>query len=293
MASKVDEDSEEGRESVTELLQRKEEKDQESVTEEEAIDKDRKERCKLPENAQIVQEVLDNFSGEESESETFQDAVEDLSEKMDSCKTSSDGCEKDEEGKQENDGVEEEERLTPEEKEERKIQALEYKDRGNDYFKRSEYPEAKEFYTNAIKICPNDCTKEKSIFYANRAACLVKMDQHKEAIDDCTKALDLNPDYLKVRLRRAQCFEHEDRLEEALEDYQKVFDADRSSHVAREALMRLPEQIRVKHEKMKEEMIGKLKDLGNVFLRPFGLSTDNFKLQQDPNSGGYSVNFQK
>ena len=30
-------------------------------------------------------------------------------------------------------------------------------------------------------------------------------------------ALDLNSDYLKVRLRRAQCFEHEDRLEEALE----------------------------------------------------------------------------
>ena len=30
-------------------------------------------------------------------------------------------------------------------------------------------------------------------------------------------ALDLNPQYLKVRLRRAQCYEHEDRLEEALE----------------------------------------------------------------------------
>ena len=38
-----------------------------------------------------------------------------------------------------------------------------------------EYPEAKEFYTNAIKICPDDFTKEKSIFHANRAACLVKM----------------------------------------------------------------------------------------------------------------------
>lgn len=183
--------------------------------------------------------------------------------------------------------------MSAEEKEERKTQALEYKDRGNDYFKRSEYPEAKELYTNAIKICPDEFTKEKSIFHANRAACLVKMGQYKEAIDDCTKALDLNPDYLKVRLRRAQCFEHEDRLEEALEDYQKVFDADRSSHVAREALMRLPEEIKVKHEKMKEEMMGKLKDLGNVFLRPFGLSTDNFKLQQDPNSGGYSINFQK
>ena len=32
-----------------------------------------------------------------------------------------------------------------------------------------------------------------------------------------SSALDLNPDYMKVRLRRAQCYEHEDRLEEALE----------------------------------------------------------------------------
>ena len=36
-------------------------------------------------------------------------------------------------------------------------------------------------------------------------------------------ALDFNSDYMKVRLRRAQCYEHEDRLEEALEGTGNIF----------------------------------------------------------------------
>jgi hypothetical protein len=45
-------------------------------------------------------------------------------------------------------------------------------------------------------------------------------------------------------------------------------------------------------EKDKDEMVGKLKDLGNTVLGKFGLSLDNFQVQQNE-GGGYNINFSK
>jgi hypothetical protein len=76
-----------------------------------------------------------------------------------------------------------------------------------------------------------------------------------------------------------------------LEDYKKALEHDPDNSDARAALVRLPPLIEARNEKMKAEMMDKLKDLGNMILRPFGLSTNNFELKQDPSTGSYSVNF--
>uniref|UniRef100_A0A674CEY3 Tetratricopeptide repeat domain 1 n=1 Tax=Salmo trutta TaxID=8032 RepID=A0A674CEY3_SALTR len=104
-------------------------------------------------------------------------------------------------------------------------------------------------------------------------------------------AIELNPNYMRAILRRAELYEKTDKLDEALEDYKAALEKDPDLPSAREACMRLPQQIHERNEKLKDDMMGKLKDLGNMFLRPFGLSTSNFQVNQDSGTGSYSVNF--
>ncbi|KAF4997157.1 hypothetical protein FGRMN_4051 [Fusarium graminum] len=62
--------------------------------------------------------------------------------------------------------------------------------------------------------------------------------------------------------------------------------------VVQKQLRDLPPRVKAAQEKEMGEMWGKLKDLGNGILKPFGLSTNNFQMVKDENSGGYSMNFQ-
>ena len=58
-------------------------------------------------------------------------------------------------------------------------------------------------------------------------------------------------------------------------------------------LVELPARVNEAKEKEVGEMMGKLKELGNGILKPFGLSTDMFKMVKDENSGGWSMNFEQ
>ena len=169
--------------------------------------------------------------------------------------------------------------------------ALDLKNEGNNLYKSEDYQGAKDVYSRAILLCRKQLNDLRSILHANRAACHFSEAEYQKTEDDCSIAIELNPKYLKAILRRAQVREKLDKLSPALEDYKTVLELDHHQRIAVEAAQRLPKQIEIQQEKMKEECISKLKDLGNLVLKPFGLSTDNFNMVQDPNFGGYNIQF--
>ena len=77
----------------------------------------------------------------------------------------------------------------------------------------------------------------------------------------------------------------------------RIFRTDKFKHfcqtvVAHKAVRELPAKIEERNEKLKAEMMDNLRKLGNMCLKPFGLSTNNFKMEQNE-SGSYNIQFQQ
>ncbi|MCJ1292259.1 hypothetical protein MMC34_003809 [Xylographa carneopallida] len=102
----------------------------------------------------------------------------------------------------------------------------------------------------------------------------------------------------KALMRRAKGKMEQDgwgNLVGAEEDYKELLGmADlpiQDQKIVRAALATLPSRISAAKDKEMGEMMGKLKELGNGILKPFGLSTDMFKMNKDPSTGGYNMSF--
>ena len=167
------------------------------------------------------------------------------------------------------------------------------KARGNTHFQAREYDAAIECYTMAIDMAPDDAHEERAVFFCNRAACFAKLGEHEGVLDDCSSALDLSPEYTKALMRRAMAHEAMDHPSEALEDAKRAAALEPSNKEYAAAVKRLEVVSAAKLEQQKEEMLGKLKDLGNTVLGKFGMSLDNFKAEKDPNTGSYNISFNK
>lgn len=132
----------------------------------------------------------------------------------------------------------------------------------------------------------------RSILHGNLSAVQKRNGQLKEAIENATESLRLNPSYHKVRLRRAEMYEENDQPHESMEDWKLILETDPTNRAARAAMNRLPPKIEEKNEKLKAEMFDGMKKLGDMCLKPFGLSTNNFKLEQNE-GGSYNIKFEQ
>ncbi|XP_017587133.1 PREDICTED: mitochondrial import receptor subunit TOM70 [Corvus brachyrhynchos] len=96
------------------------------------------------------------------------------------------------------------------------------KNKGNKYFKAGKYELAIQCYTEAISLCPPEKNLDLSTFYQNRAAAYEQLQKWTEVAQDCTKAVELNPKYVKALFRRAKAHEKLDNKKECLEDVTAV-----------------------------------------------------------------------
>jgi hypothetical protein len=117
---------------------------------------------------------------------------------------------------------------------------------------------------------------------------------------------DLKASILRIRikslLRRARANANGGTwhgLSSAEQDYKALDALPAGSLTAADArtvrlqLRALPPRTKAAQEREVGEMWGKLRDLGDGILKPFGLSTDNFQMTKDENTGGYSMNFKQ
>ncbi|POI26881.1 hypothetical protein CIB84_009369 [Bambusicola thoracicus] len=72
------------------------------------------------------------------------------------------------------------------------------KEEGNELVKKGNHKKAIEKYSESLKL------KQECATYTNRALCYLTLKQHKEAVQDCTEALRLDPKNVKAFYRRAQ-----------------------------------------------------------------------------------------
>ncbi|XP_034400596.1 sperm-associated antigen 1A [Cyclopterus lumpus] len=120
------------------------------------------------------------------------------------------------------------------------------KNAGNHLFKSGQFGDALEKYTQAIDGCAEagiDSPEDLCILYSNRAACFLKNGNSSDCIQDCNKALELQPYSLKPLLRRAMAYESLERYIKAYVDYKTILQIDTSVQTAHDSVHRITKML--------------------------------------------------
>ncbi|XP_059108977.1 sperm-associated antigen 1 [Peromyscus eremicus] len=104
------------------------------------------------------------------------------------------------------------------------------KGKGNEAFYAGDYEEAVMYYTRSLSALPTVSA------YNNRAQAEIKLQRWSSALQDCEKALELEPGNVKALLRRATTYKHQNKLQEAREDLKEVLRVEPHNDLAQKTL---------------------------------------------------------
>nr|QBS00795.1 HSP70 [Agave sisalana] len=116
--------------------------------------------------------------------------------------------------------------------------ADEEREKGNEFFKQQQYPEAVRHYTEALKRNPRDPR-----VYSNRAACYTKLGALPEGLKDAEKCIELDPTFSKGYTRKGAVQFFMKEYDKALETYQEGLKHDPNNPELVDGVRRCVEQI--------------------------------------------------
>lgn len=132
------------------------------------------------------------------------------------------------------------------------------KTEGNALFSSKKWLEAIDAYGRALEVEPEN-SRVNAIIYCNRAAAYKEEGLMKEAVQDCTAAINIDPSYVKAYQRRARCHQATEDHSKAVQDFEWV----KENTNTREAAAELREaKILLKRSKRKDyyKLLGVARD---------------------------------
>ena len=182
--------------------------------------------------------------------------------------------------------------LTQEEKDLILQKIIDERKQAGELYKNQNYLDALNIYSLLIKEAKRAKLKDQLvILYCNKGICFNKLLEKEKALESFSKALEYDNNYSKALCNRMLLYNSKGDYIEAYEDFKKLKEIDIklwNNYSNMEYCLQASAEM--KKKQMTNEMLGKLKDLGNSILGNFGISLDNFKMT--PNGqGGYSIQY--